>query len=172
MGKAPVNFMSLKETIQSKIKIAMQEKKTEELSVLRMVLAVVLNKEKEKRMKLSKDENDLSKLDEASKLTDEEVLEVISSEVKKRKDSIEQFEKGNRQDLADQEKRELEILMEYMPEQMNEEEVRKIVVNKIKEIDASGLQDIGKVMGAIMGQLKGKADGNLVNKIVQEELKK
>ena len=164
MGKAPVNFMSLKETIQSKIKIAMQEKKTEELSVLRMVLAVVLNKEREKRMKLGNDE--------AGKLTDEEVLEVISSEVKKRKDSIEQFEKGNRQDLADQEKRELEILMEYMPEQMNEEEVRKIVVNKIKEIDASGLQDIGKVMGAIMGQLKGKADGNLVNKIVQEELKK
>jgi len=171
MGKATLNFMSLKEIIQSKIKIAMKEKKTEELSVLRMVMAVVLNKEREKRMKLSKDEDDLLKLDEVSKLTDEEVLEVISSEVKKRKDSIEQFEKGNRQDLADKEKRELEILMEYMPEQMNEEEVRKIIINKIKELDVSGPQDTGKVMGAIMSQLKGKADGNLVNKIVQEELK-
>ena len=164
--------MSLKETIQSKIKMAMREKKAEELSVLRMVMAAVLNKEKEKRMKLSKDEDDLSKLDELSKLTDEEVLEIIISESKKRKDSIEQYEKGNRQDLADQEKRELDILNEYMPEQMNEEDVKKIILEKIQELSASGPQDTGKVMGAIMGQLKGKADGRVINKIVQEELKK
>lgn len=164
--------MSLKEKIQSKIRTAMQEKKAEELSVLRMVMAAVLNKEKEKRAKLSKEEQDESKLSELSKLNDEETLDVITSEAKKRKDSIEQYQKGNRQDLVDQEKSELEILKEYLPEQMGEDEVKKIITQKIQELGASGPQDTGKVMGAIMGQLKGKADGGLVNKIVQEELKK
>jgi len=164
--------MSLKEKIQSDIKTAMQEKQAEKLSVLRMVMAAVLNKEKEKRAKLSKEEQDEKKLSELSELSDEETLEVITSEAKKRKDSIEQYEKGNRQDLADQEKSELKILDEYLPEQMDEDEVRKIIADKIKELGASGPQDTGKVMGAVMGQLKGKADGNLVNEIVQEELKK
>jgi len=164
--------MSIKTTIQSNIKIAMQEKKVEELSVLRMVMAAILNKEKEKRSKLNKDGEEESKLDEMSKLKDEEILDVISSEAKKRKDSIEQYEKGNRQNLADQEKRELEILTEYLPEQMSEEEVKKIIIEKIKEVGAIGPQDIGKVMGVIMPILKGKADGGMVNNIVQEELKK
>jgi len=163
--------MSIKNTIKSNIKIAMQKKKTEELSVLRMVMAAVLNKEKEKRAKLNKDGEE-GKLDEMSQLEDEEILDVISSEVKKHKDSIEQYKKGNRQDLADQEKRELEILTEYLPEQMSEEGVRKIIIEKIKEIGASGPQDTGKAMGAIMPLLKGKADGGMVNNIVQEELKK
>ena len=154
--------MSLKETFQLEIKTAMQKKEVEKLSVLRMVLAAVINKEKQKRAKTG----------EECQLTDEEVLEVITSEAKKRKDSIEQFEKGNRQDLADQEKSELKILEEYLPEQMSEDEVRKIITDKIQELGVSGPQDIGKVMGAIMGQLKGKANGGLVNKIVQEELKK
>jgi len=147
--------MSLKEKIQSEVKEAMRNKEADKLSILRMVLAVVQNKEKEKR----------------DELNDQEVLSVISSEVKKHKDSIEQYGKGNRQDLVDQEKKELDILMEYMPEQMPEDEVKKIISEKIKELGASGPQDTGKVMDAIMGQLKGKTDGNLVNKIVQEELK-
>jgi len=163
--------MSIKNTLKSNIKIAMQEKKTEELSVLRMVMAAVLNKEKEKRSKLNK-EGEESKLDEMSELKDEEILDVISSEAKKRKDSIEQYEKGGRQDLVDQEKKELGILEEYLPEQMNEEDVKKIILEKIQELNANGPQDTGKVMGAIMSQLKGKADGGVINKIVQEELKK
>ena len=163
--------MSLKQKIQTEIKTAMQNKEAVKLSVLRMVMAAVFNKEKEKRAKLSKEEAE-DKLEEMSKLTDEEVLEVISSEVKKHKDSIEQYQKGNRQDLVEQEKTELEILMEYMPKQMEEAEVRKIVQEKIQELSASGPQDTGRVMGAIMPQLKGKADGGMVNKIVQEELKK
>jgi len=163
--------MSIKNTLKSNIKIAMQEKKTEELSVLRMVMAAVLNKEKEKRSKLNK-EGEESKLDEMSELKDEEILDVISSEAKKRKDSIEQYEKGGRQDLVDQEKKELEILTEYLPEQMSEEEVRKIIIEKIEELGVSGPQDTGKAMGAIMPILKGKADGGMVNNIVQEELKK
>jgi len=163
--------MSLKEKIQVETKKAMQAKDRLKVSVLRMLMAAVFNKEKEKRIKLSKSEEDLKKLDELSKLTDEETTEVISSEVKKRKDSIEQYEKGNRQDLADQEKKELEILMEYLPEQMSEEEIRKLVKAEIEKLGASGPKDTGKVMGAAMSQLKGKAEGNLVNKIVQEELK-
>jgi len=164
--------MSIKNTLKSNIKIAMQEKKTEELSVLRMVMAAVLNKEKEKRSKLNKEGEEESKLDEMSELKDEEILDVISSEAKKRKDSIEQYEKGGRQDLVDQEKKELEILTEYLPEQMSEEEVRKIIIEKIEELGVSGPQDTGKAMGAIMPILKGKADGGIVNNIVQEELKK
>ena len=164
--------MSLKEKIQSEIKEAMRSKEAEKLSVLRMLMASILNKEKEKRAKLSKDEEDEKKLEEMSKLTEEEILEVISSEVKKRKDSIEQYGKGNRQDLVDQEKRELEILMGYLPEQISEEEIRKIVKGKIEEIGAGSPQETGKVMGVVMPQLKGKADGGLVNKIVQEELRK
>ena len=163
--------MSLKEKIQTDIKKAMQDKDQLKVSVLRMLMAAVFNKEKEKRAKLSKTE-EMEKLDELSKLTNEETTEVISSENKKRKDSIEQYQKGNRQDLADQEKKELKILMNYLPEQMSEEEIKKIVKEKINEIGASTSQDTGKVMGALMSELKGKAEGSLVNKIVQEELRK
>jgi len=163
--------MSLKEKIQTSLKKAMQEKDELKVSVLRMLMAAIFNKEKEKRAKLSKTE-EIEKLDELSKLTDKETIEVISSENKKRKDSIEQYEKGNRQDLADKEKKELEILKDYLPEQMGEEEIRKIVKEKIEELGATSPQDTGKVMGAVMSELKGKADGDMVNKIVQEELKK
>lgn len=164
--------MSLKEKIQTDIKKAMQSKDQLRVSVLRMLMAAVFNKEKEKRNKLSKTEEELEKLDELSQLTEEEILEVISSEAKKRKDSIEQYQKGGRNDLAEQEKKELKILTEYLPEQMGEEEIRKLVKEKILELGASGPQETGKVMGAIMPQLKGKTDGTIVNKIVQEELKK
>ncbi|MBL7155139.1 MAG: GatB/YqeY domain-containing protein, partial [Candidatus Portnoybacteria bacterium] len=98
--------MSLKEKIQTDIKKAMQGKDQLKVSVLRMLMAAIFNKEKGKRAKLSKTEEDLEKLDKLSQLTDEEITEVISSENKERKDSIEQYEKGNRQDLAEQEKKE------------------------------------------------------------------
>ncbi len=137
-----------------------------------MVSSYVFNREKDNRAKLSKAGEEESKLDEMSKLTNEEVIEVVSSEVKKRKDSIEQYEKGGRSDLAENEKKELEILMEYMPKQMGEDEIRKIVKEKIEELGISGSQETGKLMGAIMPQFKGKTDGNAVSKIVQEELKK
>lgn len=164
--------MSLREKIQTDIKKAMQEKNAAKVSVLRMVMAAVFNKEKEKRNKLSKSEQDSNKLDELSQLTDEEVAEVISSEAKKRKESIEQYTKGDRQDLAEKEKQELELLFEYMPEQIPEDEIRKIVKQKIEELSISGSQETGKLMGAIMPQLKGKVDGSVVSKIVQEEIKK
>ncbi len=163
--------MSLKETIQTDLKEVLRQRDELKISVLRMLLAAIFNKEKEKRARLSKTE-EIEKLEELSKLTDEEVLEVISSEVKKHKDSIEQYEKGNRPDLVEGEKKELEILMSYLPEQMSQEDIRKLVKEKIDELGASGPKDIGKVMGALMPQLKGRAEGNLVNKIVQEALGK
>ena len=161
----------IKDKIKEDIKKAMQEKDELKLSVLRMASSAVFNKEKDNRAKLSKAGEEESKLDEMSKLTEEEVIEVVSSEVKKRKDSIEQYQKGGRSDLAENEKKELEILMEYMPEQMGEDEIRKIVKEKIEELGISGPQETGKLMGAVMPQLKGKTDGNIVGKIVQEELK-
>lgn len=164
--------MSLREKIQTDIKRAMQEKNAAKVSVLRMVMAAVFNKEKEKRNKLSKSGEEPSKLDELSQLTDDEVTEVISSEAKKRKESIEQYTKGDRQDLAEKEEQELELLSEYMPEQIPEDEVRKIVKQKIEELGISGPQETGKLMGAIMPQLKGRVDGKVVSKIVQEEIKK
>lgn len=164
--------MSLREKIQTDIKRAMQEKNAVKVSVLRMVMAAVFNKEKEKRNKLSKSGEEPSKLDELSQLIDDEVTEVISSEAKKRKESIEQYTKGDRQDLAEKEEQELELLSEYMPEQIPEDEVRKIVKQKIEELGISGPQETGKLMGAIMPQLKGRVDGKVVSKIVQEEIKK
>lgn len=161
---------SLKEKIQTDLKETLRQREELKISVLRMLMAAVLNKEKEKRAKLSKTE-EIEKLDELSKLTDEEVLEVISSEVKKHKDSIEQYEKGNRPDLAEKEKKELKILMNYLPEQMDEGKIRKLVKEKIKELGTNSPKDTGRVMGALMPQLKGKAEGGIVNKIVQEELR-
>ena len=149
--------MSLKETIKSEIKKAMIGKEVLRLSVLRMVMAAVLNKEKEKG---ASEEG----------LADEGVMGIISSEVKKRKDSIEQYAKGGRKDLADKEKEELKILSAYLPKQMNEEAIRKIVKEKISRLGASGAQDTGKIMGALMAELKNKADGAVVKRIVEEEL--
>ncbi|MEA2113664.1 MAG: GatB/YqeY domain-containing protein [Patescibacteria group bacterium] len=149
--------MSLKKTIQTDIKNAMIKKDALRVSVLRMALAAILNKEKEKGAK-------------AEELTDDSVLEIVSGEAKKRKDSIGQYEKGGRQDLAGREKKELEILSAYLPEQMGEEEIRKIVKEKVSKLGANGLQDMGKIMGALMADLKNKADGAVVKKIVEEEL--
>jgi hypothetical protein len=170
----------LQEKINQDIKQAMQSKEELLLLVLRGISAAIHNKEIEKRTKLSKtpafaeasaDKEKLKKLEEQSKLTEEEVIEVISSEAKKRKDSIEEFTKGNRQDLVDKEAKELEIIKKYLPEQMSEDAIKEIVEKAIAETGATGPQDTGKVMSKIMPQLKGKADGSVVSKIVGELLK-
>ena len=127
-------------------------------STLRMLLASIQGKEKEKQYK------------EKESLTEEEVIAIISSEAKKRKDSINEFEKGGRQDLADKEKAELEILAKYLPEQMSEEDVKKIVEETVAEVRASSMQDFGKTMGAVMPKLIGKADGEVISKILRELL--
>src|SRR4030042_4185633 len=115
--------MSLKEKIQSELNLSIKGNKPLAVSVFRQLLAAFLNKEKEKRFK--------SKEEKEALLTDEEAMEVIASEAKKRKESIVEFEKGNRKDLADKEKEELAVLMEYLPEQMSEQELRKIIQEAI-----------------------------------------
>lgn len=161
----------LRETINNDIKKAMQERNELLLLVLRGLNAAIHNKEIEKRTKLSKSEKDIKKLEEQSKLTEEEVLEAVSSEAKKRKEAIIEFKKGGRQDLVDKETKELEIIKKYLPEQMGEEQIKEEAKKVIDEIGAVGPKDTGKVMSALMPKLKGKTEGSVVSKIVGELLK-
>jgi len=164
----------LKEKIRENLNSSLKEKKELATSVLRLINAAILNKEKEKRYKISKEkpagEIKEEELEKESQLTDEEIIDVISSEIKKRKESIVLFEKGGRQDLADKEKKEAEILGKYLPEQLSEEEVKKIVEETVKKVGAKEIKDMGKVMAELMPKIKGKADGFLVSKIVKELL--
>lgn len=163
--------MSLVEQIKNDMKEAMKTKDMERVSVLRLLISACLNKEKEKRAKLVKSgEEAEEKVSQLEKLTDDEAIGIVSGEIKKRKDAIEHFEKAGRAELAENEKKEQEILAQYMPEQLSEEDIRKMVKDKISELNASELKDIGKIMGAVMPALKGKADGDLVRDIVQKEL--
>lgn len=102
--------------------------------------------------------------------SDEEIAGVVQKEIKQRKESIESYKAGGRQELADKENKELEILQKYLPEQMSEEEIRKLVDGAIAETGASSMQDMGKVMGVLSPTLKGKADIGVVSGIVKEKL--
>jgi len=161
--------MTLKEKINQDFKDAFKAKEEKKVGVLRMLNASIKNREVEKRTKLSKTEAP-GDLEKESQLNDEETLAVIASEVKRRKDSIEQFKSGGRPELAAQEEQELKILEAYLPQQMSEEELRSIVAESIKESNASGSQDFGKVMKVLMPRVKGKADGGLASKVVKELL--
>lgn len=149
--------MSLREKILSDLKEAMKSGDSVKRDTLRMADSMIKNTE-------------IEKLKKESGLSDEEVVEVLSRAVKQRKDSISQYESGGRTDLADKERQEIEVLSAYLPEQLGEDAVRKVVKETISSVGASGKADIGKVMGPVMGRLKGQADGNLVKKIVEEEL--
>lgn len=165
----------LKDKLQVDVKEALKSGNAEKRMVLSLVLSAIKSKELDKRGRLSKSESDSSKLEELSKLNDEEIIEVISSEIKKRKDSIEQYNKGRRPELAEKEQNEINILTEYMPEQMSEEEIRKVITDTIKDMalpaEAASAK-VGQVIGSVMAKIKGKADGTLVSRIVKEELSK
>lgn len=162
----------LKEKIHQDLNSALKKERELEVSVLRLLLAAIFNKEKEKRYKLSKEKPDLEEeeLEKESALTDEEVIKVISSEIKKRKEAIELYEKGNRLELAEKEKREVEKLERYLPEQLSEEEIKKLAKEAIEKVRAKGPREIGKVMAELMPQVKGRTEGGLVSKIVKELL--
>jgi len=163
--------MSIKEKINNDLKEALKTKDELKISVLRGINSALKNKEIEKRTKISKEEKDLEKLKELSALTEDEIIEVLLSEAKKRKDAIEEFKKGKRMDLAEKEEKELKILEEYLPEQMSEEEIKEAAKRAIEEVKAIGLRDMGRVMSVLMPQLKGRADGKTVSRIVNELLK-
>jgi len=146
--------MNIVEEIDQELKNAMLEKKELELSVYRSIKTALKNAEIEKK---------------SEELSEGEILSVLEKQAKQRRDSISEYEKGNRADLAEKEKAELVIIEKFLPEKMSEDEVREIVKKKVAEM--SGAQ-FGQVMGAVMGELKGKADGGAVQKIVQEEIGK
>lgn len=165
--------MTLKEKIQEDLNSAIKSKREIEISTLRMLSAAILNKEKEKRYKISKEKPDFKEEDlqkESQLGTDEEVMEVISSEAKKRKEAILDYEKGGRKDLAEKEKKEMAVLQKYLPEQLSEEEIQKLTKEAIAKVGAKEPKDMGKVMAELMLQVKGKADGNLVSKVVKKLL--
>lgn len=147
--------MSLQEQLVNDMKEAMKSGDSVKVSTIRMLKAAIKNKEIEKG-------------GTSYKLSDKETLEVIVTAIKQRKDSIEQFTKGNRQDLADKEKKELEILQAYMPPQMSDEDVKAEVKKAIAETSASSQKDMGKVMKVLMPRIAGRADGAVVNRIVRE----
>lgn len=149
--------MNLKNQLQEDMKAAMLAKEEMRLSTIRMLKSAIQYHE-------------IQKGGAGYEATDEDVLEVVGREIKKRKESIELYEKGGRQELADKEKKELEILQTYLPEQLSEDEVRKLVADAISLTGAKTIQEMGKVMGALMPQTKGKADGQLVSSIVRESL--
>ncbi len=144
----------LKEKLQQDIKDALKSGDSKKRMVLGMVLAAIKNKEIEKR----------------SELSDDDVIAVISTEIKKRRDSVEQFEKGGRPELAEGEKQEAEMLVAYMPEQMSEEAVRNEIKKTITETGIKDVKEMGKLIGAVMAKVKGKADGQMVSRLVKEEL--
>lgn len=164
--------MSLGEQIKKNLNEAVKNKEELKSSVLRMLSAAIVNREKEKRYKISSEKPD-SKEDELlkeSQLTDEELIDVISSEAKKRREAILEFEKAGRKESAEKEKKELEILQEYLPEQISEEEIRKLVKETIDKVGAKEMKDMGKVMAELMPKIKGKADGSQVSRMVKELL--
>lgn len=148
--------MSLKEKLTADMKEAMKarEEGRQRLGVIRLVRGAIRQQE----------------IDGQRELDDEAVLSVISKEVKQRRDAIEEFQKGGRDDLVRQNEAEIAILMEYLPQQMTEDEVRSAVQEAIAATGASMPKDMGKVMKELMLKVKGRADGKLVNQIVRERL--
>ncbi|MDR8391306.1 GatB/YqeY domain-containing protein [Aliifodinibius sp. S!AR15-10] len=150
--------MSIQDQILSDLKEAMKNKQKDRLKVLRSLKSKLLEREISER-----------KGGEAS-LSDEQVTEVLMKAAKQRKESIEQFQEGGRDDLVASEEQELQIIESYLPEMLSEEEIRDIARQKIEQLGAENMADMGKVMGAMMSELKGQAEGSLVSKVVKEEL--
>lgn len=149
--------MNLVEQISADIKAAMLAREKGKLEALRAVKAALL-------LEATKDGS--------GEVSDETGIAIVQKLVKQRKDASAIFKEQNREDLAKDEDFQIEVLNVYLPEQMGEDEVRKIVQDTIAQIGASGPQDMGKVMSPVMGKLKGKADGGLISKLVKEELTK
>lgn len=156
MGSFFRKEIKMKERILVDLKNAMKNQNKDLLNVVRMVKgAIQLEEIKVKHV-----------------LNDDEVITIIAREIKTRKESIKEFEKGGRADLVEKTEKEIELLNKYMPEQLSEEEIIKTVNDVFDELKPSSVSDMGKIMGKLTPILKGKADLGLVNKIVREKLNK
>ncbi len=144
----------LLESIEADLKESLKSANKTKVSVLRMIKASIKNKE----------------IDKGSPLADEEIIEVLASLAKQRRESIEEFRRAGRNDLVEQEEEELSILQSYMPEQLSEDELVNLIRVAIEEAGATSLRDMGKVMKLIMPRVKGRADGRVVNQKVREIL--
>lgn len=147
--------MSLKERLQDDWKLAMKSKDSFRAGVISMARAAVLQSEKT----------------DGIALDDDQVIAVLSKEIKQRKESIIEFEKGRRPDLVDQTQKEIDILLDYLPQQLTEDEIQEIVRAAVIEVGANSIRDMGKVMAVIQPRVKGRADGKIVSQIVKEQLK-
>ena len=146
----------MRNQILEDLKTAMKTQDKVRLSVIRMVKGAI----------------QMSELNKKHELSDEEVIEVISKEIKSRKDSINEFKKGGREDLVEKTKSEIDILSEYLPKQLTEEELNEIIDKVFEEVKPESSKDMGKVMKELKPQVNGKADMGLVSKIVKEKIEK
>ncbi len=147
---------SIKETLQDDWKNALKSRDRFKANVISMAKSAILLLEKSG----------------ATDIDDNKIIEVLAKEIKQRRDSLVEFEKGNRQDLVEQTKAEIEILLHYLPQQLTEEEIRKIVIESAEKLGASSMKDMGKLMADVRPLTSGKADGKLVSQIVKEYLNK
>ena len=146
--------MSIKDKLIADLKDAMKSHNKLRKDVITLIRSAIKQRE----------------VDERIELTDEDILTIISKQLKEKKSSIEDFKKGNREDLVKQTEDEMKILLEYLPKQLSQEDLKEIVKDAIDKENISSMKDIGKLMKAVMPQVKGKADGNAVNKIARELL--
>ena len=144
--------MALKERLTEDMKSALRNRETVRLGLVRMIRSQVKNRE----------------IAKGNELSDEQVVEVVSSLIKSRREALEFAVKGDRKDLVAQAEEELEVLASYLPDQLSEEEIRSVVREAIDQTGGAGPGDLGRVMGAVMPRVKGRADGRLVNDIVRE----
>lgn len=147
---------SIKETLQDDWKNAIKQRDKFKASVISMAKAAILMVEKSG----------------VAEIDDNKVIEILAKEVKQRRDSLVEFENGNRQDLVDQTKAEIEILLQYLPQQLTEEEIRKIVMESAEKLGTSSIKDMGKLMADVRPKVNGRADGKVVSQIVKEYLNK
>ena len=146
----------MRNQILEDLKTAMKNQDKERLSVIRMVKGAI----------------QMSELNKKHELSDEEVIDVISKEIKSRKDSINEFKKGGREDLVEKTQSEIDILSEYLPKQLTEEELNEIIDKVFDEVKPESSKDMGKIMKELKPQVNGKADMGLVSKIVKEKIEK
>jgi uncharacterized protein YqeY len=146
--------MNLKDRLTEDLRQSMRQGDERRKSTIRLVRAAIINAE----------------IEQGEDLGEDEVLAIIAKQAKQRRESVAEFAKGGRQDLVDQEEEELEILLSYLPAQMSHDEIEVVARQVIAEVGATSLTQMGEVMRRLMSQLKGKADGSLVNQVVREIL--
>nr|WP_330396851.1 GatB/YqeY domain-containing protein [Anaeromicrobium sediminis] len=147
-----MNKVTLQEKLMADLKDAMKSKDKVKKSVITMIRASIKQFE----------------VDNRAEMTDQQILEIMFKQVKQKRDAIVEFTKGNREDLVEEAKAEIEVIMNYLPKQLTEDEIRVLVKEAVEAVGATSPKDMGKLMGALMPKVKGKADGKVVNKIVRE----